>query len=993
MAGDTITRRDHGKPFDRCTTQEHVIHLDPFQGYVIEMEDEHFHHDSAVLLPDYGHKADPSRLCGLAVLAHCLEHAAKYKTQKLLIVGHTDTTGSNQYNLGLSEKRALSVLHALTGDQNAWVGVTKSKNKVEDYQQILKWACNVLAFDCDPGKVDNVLGPKTKAATKKFQEQYNKDYKTNIPENGVVGDDTWGAFFNLYQEVLKQMLGADDTKMKALRGALKWVDGGKKTVGCGEEFPIDSPRKNNYRSKINRRVEILYFDPGQEPKLDCHGGPGSCNAILCEVYNPKMYKYTHITPPPIPVVVPLYDIQNVRTVIRIAPEKETVQIQYDIINVGHLIRSGTWRILRKSDNKVLKTTALTADQWTAGPHSIDWNGSVDTDGDFPDGFVTLEFSPYVVEVAIDGRLGPKSGTDEIKVELDDFVVEKAPKAHLSDAKDQKIWDKVPDLPAGAPVEVRLLSNLFAIDGAEMNDGTAFTAYQTLWDEGPRIPLRATVTILDSNGQPVRAGKALGRARVLWDFTDPAQDDPPYLATALNPPPATNSSLGAKNFVDNALDYDKTNTKPVDGDNCHLDRGGKRDSSAGGTDIFVAGDGQVTNFPFTVAAGGTRWWGAFSDFEKSGTEEARTGCIFRPSRMAGDNYVVKAYLDLKQALDTADDTPTGAEREVDVGSFEIWREVTLVEHFKKCAQVTQVMPSIVGYYLDAFIRVDDKRGTPTAMTKAQYDAAFTAARPLAKTEVDGWGGGYPLVTKYSLPNVPSQYDAERPPNSVGGSIVKFFETVGEGIASVFGHKATPTPTTWVATFRSYSDFKSKVKSGEGLTNAGLATTLANGGLNTEQAYAEATVAFGKMIGEQMCKAKATKDGITVLQFDWVSSHEEMLGSHQLNGRACNKELTKCGFALYNTDTADDPGVEQTPAHEIGHTMFLPHSPRLRLTGGGGTALVDSGGGIQPDRHDGDNRNCLMSYARPRPGFCGLCLLRLRGWNQDEFDRNGPTQVKA
>jgi hypothetical protein len=70
------------------------------------------------------------------------------------------------------------------------------------------------------------------------------------------------------------------------------------------------------------------------------------------------------------------------------------------------------------------------------------------------------------------------------------------------------------------------------------------------------------------------------------------------------------------------------------------------------------------------------------------------------------------------------------------------------------------------------------------------------------------------------------------------------------------------------------------------------------------------------------------------------------------------------------------------------MFLPHSPRLKADG----TLIDSGGGITPDFHDGANRNCLMSYARPRPGFCGLCLLRLRGWKGDEFDKNGPKKTK-
>ena len=92
---------------------------------------------------------------------------------------------------------------------------------------------------------------------------------------------------------LKLILKTDDPGLQSLRSNVKFLD--KKVVGCGEEFPIEAPRKNNYRSKINRRVELLFFEPGQEPELDCHPG-GACQPILCDVYNPKMYVYT-----PVPV--------------------------------------------------------------------------------------------------------------------------------------------------------------------------------------------------------------------------------------------------------------------------------------------------------------------------------------------------------------------------------------------------------------------------------------------------------------------------------------------------------------------------------------------------------------------------------------------------------------------------------------------------------------------------------------------------------------------
>lgn len=295
MADDSITRRDHEQKFERPTTVSHVIHLKPFQGYVLEVDDEHFHLDSAVLLPNYGTSAAQDAAegptLGLAVLAECLRHAKDNPNQTVLIAGHADTSGQDAYNLTLSKKRANAVLHAIMGERDQWVAISNAQHKTEDYQLIFKWVASIYGWDCDPGKVDNVQGPKTTQATMNFQERYNLEFDGSIAKNGVVGVQTWGAIFDVYMDMLTNLLETDDDGVAALRSGVKFL--GPKVVGCGENFPIEAPRKNNYRSRVNRRVEILFFDPGQEPKLDCHPGD-ACKAILCETYNPKMYKFKHL---------------------------------------------------------------------------------------------------------------------------------------------------------------------------------------------------------------------------------------------------------------------------------------------------------------------------------------------------------------------------------------------------------------------------------------------------------------------------------------------------------------------------------------------------------------------------------------------------------------------------------------------------------------------------------------------------------------------------
>jgi hypothetical protein len=956
----SITRRQHTDTFSRETTEIHEFDLKPFRGYILEVEDVHFHHDSAVLMPDYGDAPDPTRITAIAILSAAYDQAKAHPEQLLLDAGHTDTSGADDYNLKLSVQRADSVMAALMGDRAGWVSVATAKHKVEDYQQIVKWAAWTYGWDCDPGPVDNVDGSQTQAGIKGFKKNYNSTFSASLPVNGTVDAATWGAFFDVFMDQLKASMKVNDTEMSAARAALKFLD--PKRVGCGENFPIDAPRKQNYRSKINRRVELLFFDPDQVPEMDCHPGD-KCTPLLCQVYNPKMYRYTHIVPNAVAPGDWDYDLTNVKSPDHIAPGCESIKIEYDIFNKAGEITSAKLEILRKKDAKVLKTFTLTPAQFSDGHHDeFLWDGSVDKVGpEFPDGFASIECSPYTAKVTIAGPKGNKTGSADIQVEVKDFKVELAPKAVLTKDLDKTVYDQVGTLPAGALVKLKLKSNIFTINGPkdEMTDQSLFAMYQTMWGVGARVPIHATVTVVDSKGAEVKCGTALGRARVLWDFTDPKQSLDAYLATALAAPPATNKSAGAKPFIDKALNYDATATRPKKGDNCHVDRGGKRGSAAGIPVVFAAADDGATNFPFAVKAGGTRFWGAISEFQKSGADNGRTGVLFRPSRMAGDNYSVTAYLDLKASLDTADDAPAGAFKQAKVGDFEVWRQVTLAEHFKKGSQTTGTMPSFKEYYADAFVEVVDDRGGVKDMAKADYDPAFTTAFAAAS--------GVALVKKYGLaPGSP--WDAPEPTG------------------------ATPppaaSPSVWIATFRPFDFFKAAVSAGEGKTGSALQSLLDGAKIGDNQAYVDAVQDLCMDIAAQMTRAKATKEGITVLQFGGTSNLEGQ-ATFPLNGLAIGQTSAAkrplAGFLLCRTDAQ----AAQTPAHEIGHLLFLPHSPRIDNKTG---KAINSGGGITADFHDGANMNCLMSYARPRPGFCGLCLLRLRGWKGDEFDRNGPKKTK-
>ena len=265
---------------------------------VIEMEDVLFHLDSAVMMPDNpsgksstqgtpddlpgspGAQArkDQEAVSGLRALALVYKQFEFDPDKRLVVAGHTDTSGEPKYNFELSEARALNVLYLLTVEREAWAENSAKKHRVEDFQQIMKYFYSRTSYDCDPGKVNNAWGSQTDKATENFlrgsmdkspdSEQIDATLKT-IRATHTWPVAAWRAVFDLYMGVLAEYLQVKPGQMRDMAGCLSFVDDDKRIVGCGESFPIDERQKTNFRSQTNRRVEMLLFDKDDAPLLDC----------------------------------------------------------------------------------------------------------------------------------------------------------------------------------------------------------------------------------------------------------------------------------------------------------------------------------------------------------------------------------------------------------------------------------------------------------------------------------------------------------------------------------------------------------------------------------------------------------------------------------------------------------------------------------------------------------------------------------------------------
>ncbi len=221
-------------------------------------------------------------------------------------------------------------------------------------------------------------------------------------------------------------------------------------------------------------------------------------------------------------------------------------------------------------------------------------------------------------------------------------------------------------------KVILPSNLFAIrklgatDTEENFKGQVdFEEYKKLWGDGARIPLLAKVAILTSTGKgTIGVPEALGRTRVLWDWTDPQAD---RWKDALSGGAAPQT----QNFLQDAYkEHDKTATPASC--NCPKDFGGKRgDNSA---TVFPDNQPDAT-FPFKVeAAGVERPWSAISDFGKlEDKQRDDSGVIFQPVRMAGETYTLQATVWFPDSQ--LDDQPIDIPRlQTKTATFKVFRRV-------------------------------------------------------------------------------------------------------------------------------------------------------------------------------------------------------------------------------------------------------------------------------------------------------------------------------
>lgn len=254
--------------------------LDAPQVTFVELADAHFRTDSAVVLPEGetpDAKGEHEALTSVGLIATALRFNEEHAGRSVLVAGHTDTAADDALNDELSRQRAKVALALLTGERDDFVKLANARHDEIDVTQIFDWAARSLGFTCKPTRLDAI---PSDLRYQQFRTSYNAfldegALKQETPPRGPkklalqgrLDTNIWGAIFDLYEFNLREELGEDAAGVAALRGKLKFTDPDRKSLGFGERFPIEELGVDNFRSQSNRRVEILFFEPGEEPDL------------------------------------------------------------------------------------------------------------------------------------------------------------------------------------------------------------------------------------------------------------------------------------------------------------------------------------------------------------------------------------------------------------------------------------------------------------------------------------------------------------------------------------------------------------------------------------------------------------------------------------------------------------------------------------------------------------------------------------------------------
>jgi len=535
----------------------------------------------------------------------------------------------------------------------------------------------------------------------------------------------------------------------------------------------------------------------------------------------------------------------------------------------------------------------------------------------------------VVTFELTSKSGKKStsGRGKLRIEVKDIkiVVDDSGPLGVPDmwktTVDTLIGElKKSGMPGDCEGRVIIDSPLFKVGRYDMEDSTSFLEYRKAVGSGPAIPILAQIRLKSKSGEGKRSAPVLVAMRLLWDFKLESSAD---LDSSLG---NRGMHIAAKSFVKRAASFEESATQPK-GTSAHFKVGGfraKSEARAAAGYQWTAGDGWKTTAPIARA------WATFLDCGDGVDDSADSAVYFRPGRMAGDTYKVRAIVDVDENLDVKDESAPDsapAPHRSNAIKMVVWRRVPIVANWIVGAKTTPITTApLTAEYKKAAMLIEPGPGVVPQDIGAQWATEYkavvqgyvSAKEPFLSRALEADPQGYPVRCRDYM-------DYWKLTNPDAG----FFGVLWQRIRGFFGASDE-------------LDYKKKCKK-----------------------------EWPRVLGDVALRIPIPDKGITAVKFGHNGPYNQSPDSRSFTAGIAPSipGLSARGKAIFFQFTAsDDP---MTFIHEVGHTLFLAHAP--------GTFDPNAPpAGSQPDAHD-KAQTCLMSYSASKKYLCGLCCLKLAGWN--------------
>ncbi|MCB9495779.1 MAG: peptidoglycan-binding protein [Fibrobacteria bacterium] len=166
--------------------------------------------------------------------------------------GHASAGGGYKKEQDVSSRRARAIAAFLTKDAATWKDLSDDST-VEELQSILAGFDTLPEWNCNPGPIDGINGPRTRNAVKSWQRHFNSHHELQLLVDGIAGPVTWEAIRIKLSELVGSHLGQHrwaPLKMDATNS--------DSCQGCGSAHPPDAVKHFHLVSRRGARVDILF---------------------------------------------------------------------------------------------------------------------------------------------------------------------------------------------------------------------------------------------------------------------------------------------------------------------------------------------------------------------------------------------------------------------------------------------------------------------------------------------------------------------------------------------------------------------------------------------------------------------------------------------------------------------------------------------------------------------------------------------------------------